>query len=103
MVNIYLLCWKKVQFYSFALYKPRLDIIQMTLAPVIFVQLIHILSRPEKQGYFTLMQEEKTKAGWELRCCCRGLHSVASQGESVFAASSIFLAFKIVKTENHAC
>lgn len=24
-----------------------------------------------------LMQEEKTKAGWELRCCCRGLHSLA--------------------------
>lgn len=52
MVSIYLLCSKKVQFYSFALYKPRLDIIQMTLAPVIFVQLIRILSRHRKIGIF---------------------------------------------------
>lgn len=36
MVSIHLLCWKKVQFYSFALYKPRLDIIQMTLGPCDF-------------------------------------------------------------------
>lgn len=50
--SIHLLCWKKVQFYSVALYKPRLDIIQMTLAPVIFVQLIHILSRHRKTGIF---------------------------------------------------
>lgn len=52
MVSIYLLCWKKVQFYSFASYKPRLDIIQMTLASAIFVQLIRILSRHKKTGIF---------------------------------------------------
>lgn len=82
MVSIHLLCWKKVQFYSVASYKPWLDIIQMTLAPVTFVQLIHILSWHRKIGIFhAYARGKKPKQDGAEMLLQRFTHSCISRRE----------------------
>lgn len=102
MVSIHLLCWKKVQLYSVALYKPRLDVIQMTPAPVIFVQLIHILSRHRKIGIFHAYARGKNQSRMGAEMLLQRFTQFCISRRECFCCLQHFFAFRIVKTENHA-